>query len=42
MLQFFIGFVVGALAAIIVLSLCMSSKQREQAYEDPEFWEKMK
>ena len=42
MLQFFIGFVVGALAAIVVLSLCMSSKQREQIYEDSEFWEKMK
>lgn len=42
MLQFFIGFIVGVLSAIVVLCLCMSSKHREEIYESSDFWEKMK
>lgn len=42
MLQFFIGLIVGALIGVAMMALCVSSKKREEIYESPDFYEKMK
>lgn len=42
MLNFCIGFVVGALCAILILSICIASKQREEIYTQEDFYKENK